>query len=80
MLLVYVSLHIHSKCAIDGTDFMQSAHNSYYLTRRHENYFNSISGLGSLIILLGKLFICSVTTFVSYIILNESSYYKESIT
>ncbi|EAR92862.2 plasma-membrane choline transporter (macronuclear) [Tetrahymena thermophila SB210] len=65
--------------ALTGRDFKKACHESFYLMKRNEKYFKSLQGLGSLMLLLGKCFICCSSTFLCYLILSDSETYKKEL-
>ena len=53
--------------AISGYDFIKSSHSSYYLMLRNLASFEALGGIGSLMITMGKIFLCASTSFICYL-------------
>ena len=65
--------------ALQGKSFCSAAKDAIVLLIKNPGRFAVVNGLGSVFILLGKLFICALSTFVGYILITEIPKYKDKI-
>lgn len=53
--------------AISGTDFIRAAYDSFYLMLRNLASFEALGGVGSMMIVMGKISLCAITSFICYL-------------
>jgi hypothetical protein len=63
----FITENSYTQMAITGYDFIKSSHSSYYLMLRNLASFEALGGVGSLMITMGKIFLCASTSFICYL-------------
>merc|ERR1712222_247637 len=66
----FLNKNAYIQCAILGTNFCVSAKNAFFLILRNITRFGTVTMLGSVVHLLGTVFIMVITTAIGYIILS----------
>ena len=56
--------------AMLGTDFWDSAKSAFELGTRNPVRFALLSGLGETFTFLGKIFVCSISALLTYLLVN----------
>lgn len=67
----FLNKNAYIQTAIFGTSFCKSAREAFFLILRNIGRIGAISYVSGAILIVGKFFISSVTTFLSYLAMNE---------
>ncbi|KAL7572907.1 hypothetical protein ACA910_004551 [Epithemia clementina (nom. ined.)] len=70
--LKFISKHAYIQTAIFSTAFCKSCRKGYYLIARNVYRIAAISYVSSAVLIIGKLFIASITTLLGYYAINEN--------
>ena len=67
----FINKNAYIQIALSSKNFCQSAMEAFILILKHAGKFAVVSGLGGIFMLLGKMTIASVTTFLGFIIIDN---------
>ena len=66
----FITKNAYIQIALNSKNFCQSAMEAFILVLKHADKFMAVSGLGGVFMLLGKMTIASLSTFLGYIIIG----------
>ena len=69
-LLKFINKIAYVYTAMLGTDYWESAKSAFELGTRNPVRFALLSGLGETFTFLGKLFVCSISALLTYLLVN----------
>ena len=68
----FISKNAYIQIALTSNNFCSSAWSTFFLIVRNAGRFSITSGIGAILMFVGKAFICIVTGFLGYIIIMNS--------
>jgi len=67
----FINENAYIQCAIFGTPFCESGRKAFYLILRNAARIGAVSYVSAAVLVVGKLFIAALTTFLAYYTLTE---------
>lgn len=67
----FINENAYIQCAIFGTPFCESGRKAFYLILRNAARIGAVSYVSAAVLIVGKLFIAALTTFLAYYTLTE---------
>mmetsp|Transcript_10884 Transcript_10884/g.977 ORF Transcript_10884/g.977 Transcript_10884/m.977 type:complete len:153 (+) Transcript_10884:153-611(+) len=78
--LMYITDHAYVWMAMTGEGYLKSAYESYYLTKRNHHRLEEGENVNKIFRVLGKLFLCLTSTFLSVYLMYKIPSYNSKIT
>lgn len=75
----YISDQAYIMISITGESFCEGAKSAFYLITRNPSHAFITHSMGTIFSWLGRIFICSTITCISYLILSQNKYYVQNL-
>lgn len=77
--IAFLNKNAYIQIALNGKSFCGAAKDAFFLLLKNPARASAVSGMGGIFIFLGELFVACGTTMIAYVLMNNCSPWKGTI-